>query len=283
MSVMKHYSPRSAAISRPPTADKGFTLVELLVVVAIIALLLGILLPALGKAKQAASQVACMSNMKQLGIATKSYGIDYRDSLPQPTNDGDITDQTQRASALWFNALDIYLGQQSKDYDTNDVNARNYNDFKQDPVWKTFPEENNTKQNNRTIKMNAYLGDENNDYGGVKFFRISNVKYSSNTVLFFDGRAYDTPANTGAIDTTNSKLFGAEEVYVGLRHANQSANVTFIDGHVENVVQAIRTTGSSGSNRYQGWYAGPTASTASQRGPQKLNWFHLGRGGIDDN
>ena len=70
--------------SRPQSADSqtGFTLVELLVVIGIIAILIGILLPALNKARAAAQETVCMSGLRQFGAGFIAYSDANHGSIP---------------------------------------------------------------------------------------------------------------------------------------------------------------------------------------------------------
>ena len=79
---------------RRTASTTAFTLVELLVVIGIIALLISILLPALNRARQHASQLACLSNLRQIGTAIQMYCNEYKDTLPIGSFDGTFDKNT---------------------------------------------------------------------------------------------------------------------------------------------------------------------------------------------
>lgn len=87
----------------PPVPRRGFTLVELLVVIGIVALLISLLIPALNKAREGANRAACLSNMRQIHQSLSMYAGENRMYVPIGYRDGDPIGQKQ------FNSM-VYSG-----------------------------------------------------------------------------------------------------------------------------------------------------------------------------
>src|SRR5262245_13337062 len=101
------------------TRRRAFTLVELLVVIGIIAVLIGILLPALSRARAQANLTVCMSNLRTIGQTIQMYSTAYKGSLPYGFWDGSATNSTvfdSNRAGEWSTVLLNFL---SNKYGTN--------------------------------------------------------------------------------------------------------------------------------------------------------------------
>ena len=246
---MKRSAPIACPSGQPPA---GFTIIELLVVISIIALLIGLLLPALGRARDSAKAVKCLSNMRSLGQATVAYTLDYNLTYPQASDAG---------SALWFNALDYYLGQQQQNYASGNATERTYVELKQDPVWFDLEDrepdpadpDDRVRRNTQTIKMNANFSGP-----GGSFVRSTDrdLVAPSKTALFVDGRGHDTPATDGS--TASSDRFSGSPGLVGLRHGD-GANLALVDGAAKFEENKIDLNGSG----FRVWFSDGSGSASN--------------------
>ena len=85
--------------------SKAFTLIELLVVISIIALLIAILLPALGAARKSAQNMQCLSNQRQMGIGLTGYALEHKQLLPF----GSVTNPADPDHSDWMIEISGYI------------------------------------------------------------------------------------------------------------------------------------------------------------------------------
>lgn len=198
--------------------ERAFTLIELLVVIAIIAVLAGLLLPVLGRAKGKARDVACINNLKQWALATQMYANDNDDRLPA---EGNPTGTDVEAGRAWYVDLPRAMSQQAY----NELQFRtNHSRSIEKSIWicPSNPSKGSTSgQNMWHYSLNANV-DGVGAGGDLEVIRLSMIKVPVKTVWLADARK-----NLPLIEPVRTD----RNVLFKDLHNRKGQNFAFLDGH----------------------------------------------------
>jgi len=221
----------------------GFTLIELLVVIAIIAILAGMLLPALAKAKAKSIKILCASNCKQWGIAINMYAIDGNNAFP---------DNSQGYDLSWMmpSMLTFYQNYLMPDHKGTSKDQRSRNDVLFCPTdqWHRAYEMDYTMPTNQPqlLGYNYLPGRAKGTMANAKsagteewFYRTKLGSELSKAPILMDKNQAIGPVTTNILDTRLSWYTAIDNKQVitgthpGAKGVPEGGNFLYEDGHAE--------------------------------------------------
>jgi prepilin-type N-terminal cleavage/methylation domain-containing protein/prepilin-type processing-associated H-X9-DG protein len=189
---------------------RGFTLAELLVVLAAVAVLVGLILPVVSVIRRSALRSGCANNLRQVGAACLVYADEYDGVLPAK---GNFEDEDPVTSPAWFYRLPPYL-EHDNVKGANVFQCAGFN-------WRgphVF-----THASPKSLKMNSYLDAD----GRPRCFRLGGVSDAGSLVLFIDAVAGETGMGQWG--------YAVPSAVDDSRHRG-AINVLYADGHGQAVI-----------------------------------------------
>lgn len=261
---------------------RAFTLIELLVVVAVIAILIGILLPALARARSAARSTACLSNLRQLGVALVAYAAGNRDLVIPSYNMtgvstgvpldgwGPILDRDGYIDAAEDSHNTVLQCPDTADVDglltgqtgTDLENPKGYLDWPwirsgSSNVPQTIP----SRRFNKILRVSYWINADNPIGSATQVtpdvYYTASVGYGPGTNgLYLKQTQISKFSNISSLVVLADGLYagrqrdnriGMTNSRIGYRHSSE-ANVTFADGHAEPIDGHVFPRAAGGSN-----------------------------------
>lgn len=236
---------RHRAIKETPGKRvSGFTLTEMLIAIAVIALLVGLLLPSLSKARGKAQSLLCLNNVKQWSLAFWMYADDHEDFFPYEGNPSDISSGLNLNA--WYNSTAEYANQSK----LKDLYLQGRPPVPGVRSIFVCPRTRGTPPAKLSVGNAFFMYGFNNrmDPNGEIRFRRSQVLQPAETILFTENSEDRFPSTSGR--------------FTPARHSHR-ANLGFVDGHAEAIsLKDFRRTALEDSDAWEEW---------SQ--PRKVYWY----------